>query len=600
MTQTCGECHQQQRDGLLADVHGKAGPKDETGAASVLGCSKCHGSDAHGMLPVSDRESPVFVNNQVDKCGSCHEGGLESYLVSVHGHGLLQSGLLSTAVCSSCHGAHGIYPADKTESTLHVTRVSGTCAQCHRFIEERLQQSVHGRGNGPGGATEEAAPGGDVMRTPSCTDCHQKHDAAHPGSPQFRQAMADRCGDCHQELSHQFAISVHGELTELGFGDAAKCADCHGDHEILPLDDPNSLLSPVNRAETCGKCHPGASGNFLDFDPHADHRDPERSPVLYAVYMVLLTLILGTFGFFGLHSVLWFVRSLIQVRRHGREHSWTPGAVAYIRFPIFHRLAHTALLLSFLGLALTGLPLKYSGTAWAQVVADMLGGFASTSVWHRIFGLVNVGCLAIYLVRMFLRLVSGQRAGRSLRSIIFGPDSPVPNWRDLKDFLNMVRWFFGLGPKPTFERWAYWEKVDFWGASADIVIIGLTGLILWFPYVFCAFLPGEVLNIAKVIHSTQALLATGFVFAIHFFATHLRPEKFPMDMVMLTGMVSEEELREERPDMLERLEREGRLEAIRTTIPPRRRLLSLACGGAIGLFIGLALLVGIFVGIFGG
>ena len=101
--------------------------------------------------------------------------------------------------------------------------------------------------------------------------------------------------------------------------------------------------------------------------------------------------------------------------------------------------------------------------------------------------------------------------------VIFGPDSPVPNWRDVKDFFKMLRWFVGLGPKPGFERWAYWEKFDFWGACADIVIIGSTGLILWFPNFFCSFLPGVTLNVAKVIHSTQALLATGFIFAIHFF-----------------------------------------------------------------------------------
>jgi hypothetical protein len=90
------------------------------------------------------------------------------------------------------------------------------------------------------------------------------------------------------------------------------------------------------------------------------------------------------------------------------------------------------------------------------------------------------------------------------------------------------------------------------------------------------------------------------VFAIHFFATHLRPEKFPMDMVILTGMVTEEELRHERPELLERLRREGKLDAMQTAIPPRRRLLSLALGGAIGLTIGLALLAGILIGIFGG
>ena len=86
----------------------------------------------------------------------------------------------------------------------------------------------------------------------------------------------------------------------------------------------------------------------------------------------------------------------------------------------------------------------------------------------------------------------------------------------------MAKWFVGRGPRPTFERWAYWEKFDFFGASSDIILIGTSGLILWFPNWFCTFLPGEAVNVAKVVHSTLALLATGFVFAIHFFGTHFR------------------------------------------------------------------------------
>ena len=117
----------------------------------------------------------------------------------------------------------------------------------------------------------------------------------------------------------------------------------------------------------------------------------------------------------------------------------------------------------------------------------------------------------------------------------------------------MLRWFFGLGPRPGFDRWSYWEKIDFWGAIADTVIIGSTGLVLWFPNFFCGPLPGTTLNIAQVIHSTQALLATGFVFAVHFFNTHLRPDRFPADMSVLTGLVSEEEFKEDRPEYFERL-----------------------------------------------
>ena len=178
---------------------------------------------------------------------------------------------------------------------------------------------------------------------------------------------------------------------------------------------------------------------------------------------------------------------------------------------------------------------------------------------------------------------------------VFGPDSPVPNRRDLSDFEKMLRWFVGLGPKPTFERWTYWEKFDLWAASADIVLIGGTGLILWFPNQFCSLLPGQALNIADLIHGKLALLATGFIFAIHFFSANLRPEKFPMDISILTGLVSEEELEEERPELVERLRRTGELDRRVATAPSRRTLAIAMLGGFIALSIGLALLVAIVV-----
>ena len=134
----------------------------------------------------------------------------------------------------------------------------------------------------------------------------------------------------------------------------------------------------------------------------------------------------------------------------------------------------------------------------------------------------------------------------------------------------------------------------FWG----VAIIGSSGMLLWYPEFFCRFLPGEIHNIAKVIHSEEALLATGFIFTIHFFNTHLRAEKFPMDMSMLTGMVSSEELEEERPAYVERMKRSGKLEELAAIGPSRGPWLLMMLGGALALLVGLGLLVGILISAF--
>ena len=83
----------------------------------------------------------------------------------------------------------------------------------------------------------------------------------------------------------------------------------------------------------------------------------------------------------------------------------------------------------------------------------------------------------------------------------------------------------------------------FWGMG----IIGGSGLMLWFPVAFSRIVPGWVYNVALLVHGEEALLAVGFIFTIHFFNGHLRPEKFPMDMVIFTGRISEHEMKEERP-----------------------------------------------------
>ena len=109
-----------------------------------------------------------------------------------------------------------------------------------------------------------------------------------------------------------------------------------------------------------------------------------------------------------------------------------------------------------------------------------------------------------------------------------------------------------------------------------------------------------MLNVAKVIHSTQALLATGFVFAIHFFSIHFRAEKFPADMSLLVGLVSEEEMLEERPEYFERLRREGRLEQLRTVVPSRTRLILTLLAGFLALGVGIALLTAVIAATLGG
>ncbi len=261
-----------------------------------------------------------------------------------------------------------------------------------------------------------------------------------------------------------------------------------------------------------------------------------------------------------------------------------PPPVFVRRFDAFDRVLHGLLMLSFLSLAATGLPLLFSDEAWARRLTRLLGSFEVAGWLHRVAATLLIVVFLTHLTRLGKRLVRQRDWG-----LLWGPRSMVPQPRDLRDLVGHVRWFLGRGPRPRFDRFTYWEKFDYWAVFWGMGIIGASGLLLWFPTLFAAFVPGWVFNIALLVHGEEALLAVGFIFTIHFFNGHLRPEKFPMDTVIFTGRVTEAELAHERPDEYERLQREGGLAALREDPPPAWLLRFGRTVGTIAVVIGLVL-----------
>jgi cytochrome b subunit of formate dehydrogenase len=255
-----------------------------------------------------------------------------------------------------------------------------------------------------------------------------------------------------------------------------------------------------------------------------------------------------------------------------------------LRFDAFDRFLHVLLMVTFLGLALTGLPLLFSTHAWAAMIARLLGGFHGAALLHRIFAFGMLSCFGMHLARLAYRVVAKKDWG-----IFWGPHSMMPQPRDLVDIYKNLRWFLGLGPRPQFERYAYWEKFDYWAVFWGMGIIGGSGLVLWFPKFFAKLLPGTMFNLALLIHGEEALLAVSFIFTIHFFNGHLRPEKFPLDKVIFTGTLPEEELRHERPAEYERLLAEGNLERLTAPAPTSAELKWARVAAVVSVALGLAL-----------
>jgi cytochrome b subunit of formate dehydrogenase len=261
-----------------------------------------------------------------------------------------------------------------------------------------------------------------------------------------------------------------------------------------------------------------------------------------------------------------------------------PAGRHIARFDAFDRILHGLLITTFLGLSLTGIPLLFSRQAWASHLSRLFGGFQTAAALHRTFAVGLILCFLLHLGRIARRLLVKKDFG-----VLWGPHSMVPQPKDLQDMAQHILWFLGVGERPRFDRYTYWEKFDYWAVFWGMAIIGGSGLMLWFPKFFARFVPGWVFNVATLVHGEEALLAVGFIFTIHFFNSHLRPEKFPMDTVIFTGVVSADELAHERPAEYERLQATGGLDRLAAP-PPSRTLIDR------GFFLGgLAVLIGLIL-----
>ena len=312
----CDGCHADAAGAYGRGAHAKA---REAGKSVAANCADCHGQ--HDILPASDPASRTYVFAIPRTCGRCHgakateygihEGDvLAAYTTSVHGKGLLESGLAVSAECTDCHGAHEILPKSDPNSAVNKLKAPGTCGKCHQGIEPVYAASIHGR----------KVAAGDP-KAPACFDCHTAHGIAQTGTERWQLEVLEECGSCHEQSLTTYRDTFHGKVTELGFGRVATCASCHGSHDILPGSDPASRVSSGRRQETCNGCHPGTNANFALYDPHADIHDRDRNALLYWTGVLMKWLLFGVFAFFLTHTALWLSREVIDRARGARPHS---------------------------------------------------------------------------------------------------------------------------------------------------------------------------------------------------------------------------------------------------------------------------------------
>lgn len=312
----CAACHAEVGQQYRESIHGElVGRKDPNGPT----CKECHGK--HHVLGKDNPHSLTFPTNIPALCAKCHREGekaavryegqeheiIKHYTESIHGKGLMKSGLTVTATCTNCHTAHHVLPRSNAASSVNRANVPSTCGRCHHGIEQQFDQSVH-----------HTMVGRTDKELPVCDDCHSAHTIRRADEQGFKLEIMSQCGRCHEKIARTYFDTYHGKVSQLGYTKTAKCYDCHGAHDILPVTDPRSHLSRENVVATCQKCHPGATRRFAGYLTHATHHDPEKYPWLFWTFWGMTGLLVGTFFLSGLHTLLWLPRAL-RWRREFRK-----------------------------------------------------------------------------------------------------------------------------------------------------------------------------------------------------------------------------------------------------------------------------------------
>ncbi len=554
----------------------------KTGQTHKVSCVQCH----EDLWTAAQKENKTQENARL---GVVVEQ-IDKYMKSIHARPNKEDQSHTNATCYNCHDAHYVYPKGSDERTEWRLSTPNACGTCHVKQREEYATSVHGKAVLKDGNAYAAV----------CSDCHTTHDVENPAKDATRLVITKNCGTCHADSLKTYTETYHGQINKLGYANTAKCFDCHGSHGIQPAKDPKSSVHADNRLQTCQKCHTEATKGFVSFEPHGTTNDFGRYPQIWLASKLMLQLLVGTFAFFWTHTALWFYREY-KDRQQNKPRTQVltgelelGGAKHYRRFSLMWRIAHLLFALSLMILTLTGMSVFYANSAWAPVVMKLLGGPHVAGIIHRICAVIFAAVFFWHLVYIVMRI------GRNWKTFrIFGPDSLIPGLQDLKDIVSMFKWFLGMGPRPVLDRWTYWEKFDYWAPFWGVTIIGVSGVMLWFPNVTASILPGWVFNVAMIFHGEEALLAALFLFTVHFFNNHFRPDKFPLDVVMFTGSMTLEDFRREHALEYKRLVETGELEKHLVDAPSPPMALGARILGFTLIGFGMLLLVLVSTGLVG-
>lgn len=530
----CYLCHN-----LIAQQHRESihGISLAEGIDEAAQCWSCHGS--HNVLPITDLNSKAHFTNLVKTCGECHDKPEFSekhlstvkepgkmYSKSVHGQ-LVGKGDDHAATCTSCHGIHDIKNRIQVESKISSINIPNTCIKCHKQVTEDYLQSIHWIGVKKG-----------IRESPSCNDCHSEHSInainTEDKRAEIKKIQDNTCLQCHQNLllaqrygleggnALNYQDSYHGLAVSRGDETAAMCVDCHEVHKILPKNHAESSINKNNVLATCKKCHSKATDVFANSYSHISTNESSAKFIESIVQTVYFWLIIIVIGGMILHNLIIFVHELRERRRA------TINEIKIPRFTKNELIQHLILLVSFLILAITGFQLKYPDSWWSEGLLYIGLDETARQLVHRISAVIMMA-LSVYHVLYLLFTARGRDVLKGL----------FPAFSDFRLAFQNIFYHMNLTKKhPEFDNYNYIEKLEYWALVWGTLVMGLTGIILWFPTLVGSWAPLWVIKVSEIVHFYEAILATLAIVVWHWFFVMFRPKEYPVSFAVVDGTIT--------------------------------------------------------------
>jgi len=533
---------------------------EREGPHARLRCTDCHSREEVRTLP-HERVTPV------DCTQSCHLVGASGVLTQFSHKGVAER------IEKSVHAADVLKTLPFAQPLLRPGQ--SACLYCHDqpvFRDAVFAERSH-RGIDTGARCETC----HTAELPVDTKYYVRHIAGRqlPARPVLETARV--CAACHSDAAvmketglhdavTSYFRSFHGKASLLGDHTTAACVDCHrsegGDvHLMLSAEDPSSRTHPDQRGLTCrsSECHANAVPELSAASVHLRVDPQSRSPE-YLVLLAFVLLIAFELGMYYVLTILEMIAVAFRKQTPEQRHlialsaavaAHPEGRKRLERLTPHQRVQHWLLVTLFTALVITGVPMKFATIPAFAVLAKLFGGLAGARVIHRIAGAL-LFVLTVYHIGYaiwgWITEVRRRHSEDPTRGwlwtavLAFAQADIVPRPSDLVHFVKLFPHLLGFPVKhPHRGKYHFSQKIEYWAVMWGMIVIGISGLLLWNSASSPEYLGGRALNFAYIVHSYEAFLAIMYIVVAHLFAVLAAPAIVPLSMGAITGQVPAKE-----------------------------------------------------------